>query len=120
MFDLSVTKILFLGVLALLIFGPERLPKLAAEAGRALRELRRLADNAKAELADNLPPEFRDLELSDLNPKTFVRKHLLDEPDEPVAGQGGGLGHTAEPYPLAGLAQRLGPGEVPPYDFDAT
>ena len=50
MFDLSITKILILGLLGLVIFGPDQLPRLAAQAGRALRDLRRLADNAKADL----------------------------------------------------------------------
>jgi sec-independent protein translocase protein TatB len=78
LFDLTITKIAVLGVLALVIFGPEQLPRLAAQAGRALRDLRRLADNAKSELTDGLGPEFASFDLADLNPKAFVRKHLLD------------------------------------------
>ena len=34
--DLNFTKLLVLGVVALLVFGPERLPAIAAQAGRAL------------------------------------------------------------------------------------
>lgn len=120
MFDLSIPKILVLAVLGLLIFGPDQLPKMAAQAGRMLRELRRMADNARAELTDGLGPEFRDLELSDLNPKAFVRKHLLDDLDEPLGFPGAEPYGAADPYPMAGLAERLAPGEVPPYDFDAT
>lgn len=123
MFDLSIPKILILGVLSLMIFGPEQLPKLAAQAGRALRDLRRLADNAKADLTDGLGPEFRDFDFTDLNPKTFVRKHLLDDLDDLDQYQ------TADPWPdpaaapaAAGLtdAGRLEPGEIPPYDLEAT
>ena len=44
MFDLSLTKIAVLLVLAIVIFGPDQLPKVAAQAGRTLRELRRLAE----------------------------------------------------------------------------
>ena len=66
MFDLSITKILILGLLGLVIFGPDQLPRLAAQAGRALRDLRRLADNAKADLSEHLGPEFRDFDLNDL------------------------------------------------------
>ena len=38
MFDLSLPKLLVLAVLALVIFGPDRLPKIAAQAGRAVEK----------------------------------------------------------------------------------
>src|ERR1700719_3179216 len=44
--DLSFTKLLILAVIALVVFGPDRLPGLATQAGRMLRELRRMADGA--------------------------------------------------------------------------
>ena len=78
MFDLSITKLLILAVLGLMIFGPEQLPKMAAQAGKALRDLRRLAENARTDLTDSLGPEFRDFDFNDLNPRSFVRKHLID------------------------------------------
>jgi sec-independent protein translocase protein TatB len=116
-FDLSLTKIAVLLVIAVVIFGPDQLPKVAAQAGRALRELRRLADGARRDLAEGLGPEFGDFDIADLNPRTFVRKHLLDEfeadpvvtePEAPYAGE--------MPHPAAVLA----PGESPPYDAEAT
>ena len=44
MFDLSIPKLLILAVIALVIFGPNELPKIASQAGRALRDLRRIAE----------------------------------------------------------------------------
>ena len=79
MFDLSFFKIAVLAVIALVVFGPDQLPRLAAQAGRALRDVRRLAENARADLQEHLGPEFSEFDLNDLNPKYFVRKHLLDE-----------------------------------------
>ena len=55
MFDPSLPKLLVLAVLALVVFGPHELPKIAAQAGRALRDLRRIADGAKADLRGNWP-----------------------------------------------------------------
>jgi sec-independent protein translocase protein TatB len=78
-FDLSLPKLLVLAVLALVVFGPHELPKFAAQAGRALRDLRRIADGAKADLREGLGPEFSDFDLDDLNPRRFVHKHLLSE-----------------------------------------
>jgi sec-independent protein translocase protein TatB len=126
-FDLSLWKLLLLGVIALVVFGPERLPGLASQAGRALRELRRMADGAKSELAENLGPEFSQFDLADLNPKTFVRKHLLDE----LTGDGVLLGAMTENGNGTSAAGRGRPaatapggslpaGESPPFDSEAT
>lgn len=120
MFDLSMTKILVLAVVGLVIFGPDQLPRIASQAGRMLRELRRMADSAKAELADGLGPEFRDLDIADLNPKTFVRKHLFDDLDDRPGYAGAGDDPVADPFPMAAFGERLAPGEIPPYDGDAT
>ncbi|HUB40811.1 MAG TPA: sec-independent translocase [Streptosporangiaceae bacterium] len=125
MFDLDLPKILFLGVVALIVFGPERLPGMAAQAGRALRELRRMADGAKSELQENLGPEFSQFDLADINPKHFVRKHLLDElTGDPVViggnGTNGNGNNTATLASRASAVIRLLPGETPPYDSEAT
>jgi sec-independent protein translocase protein TatB len=131
--DLNFTKLLVLGVVALLVFGPERLPAIAAQAGRALRELRRMAEGAKSELQENLGPEFSNFDINDLNPRHFVRKHLVDDLGSGVlfgsvasnggaanggASNGGGTGGTltGRSMPVAVLS----PGEAPPYDAEAT
>ena len=80
MFDLSITKLLVLAVIALVIFGPNELPRIARQAGRALRDLRQIAEGAKADLREGLGPEFQDFDFEDLNPRRFVQKHLLDDP----------------------------------------
>jgi sec-independent protein translocase protein TatB len=113
-FDLSFLKILVLGVLALVIFGPDQLPKMAAQAGRALRDLRRLADSARADLQDGLGPEFRDFDINDLNPRSFVRKHLLDDLDEDRQPQ------VSRAVPESPVGVPLTSGDAPPYDAEAT
>jgi sec-independent protein translocase protein TatB len=118
-FDLSLTKLLFLGVVALIIFGPDQLPKVASQAGRALRDLRRIAEAAKADLQEGLGPEFQDFDITDLHPKNFVRKHLWDEFDAT-----GPPAAVPEPEPSrlpeTNGVSLLAPGESPPYDSEAT
>ena len=63
MFDLSVTKLLVLAVIALVVFGPNELPKIASQAGRALRDLRRIAEGAKAGPAGGARPGVPGLRL---------------------------------------------------------
>lgn len=120
MFDLSLTKIAVLLVLAIVIFGPDQLPKVAAQAGRTLRELRRLADGARRDLTEGLGPEFSEFDITDLNPRTFVRKHLLDEFEtDPVVPEDAAYPGTPYDAPAQSAAV-LAPGESPPYDAEAT
>ena len=65
-------------LLALLIFG-ERLPKVIGDGLRMLRGLRAMAQNATSDLSRELGT---DIQLEDLHPKAFIRKHLLSEEDE--------------------------------------
>jgi sec-independent protein translocase protein TatB len=117
-FDLSIWKVLVLGVLALVIFGPDQLPKMAAQAGKALRDLRRLAEVAKSDLTEGLGPEFHDFDINDLNPRNFVRKHFWDELD--VEGDGSGDGRPGRVLREPAGSTLLAPGERPPYDSEAT
>jgi sec-independent protein translocase protein TatB len=133
-FDLSIPKLLVLAVIALIIFGPNELPKIASQAGRALRDLRKIAEGAKNDLREGLGPEFSDFDIEDLNPKRFVQKHLFDDINgdsadrKPAAtgGQGspaaaGGQASTAaNQAPARANGTLLAPGERPPYDIDAT
>ncbi len=133
MFDLSFLKLLVLGVIALVVFGPERLPGMAAQAGRMLRELRIMAEGAKSDLQDSLGADFGDFDIADLNPKHFVRKHLMDEltGDGVLTGRITGSGNGSAGNGSAGNGSaaaemlhtsgvRLSPGESPPYDSEAT
>ena len=76
--NLNWWEIVALLLLALLIFG-DRLPKVIADGLRMLRNLRDMARNATSDLSRELGT---DIQLEDLHPKTFIRKHLLSEDDE--------------------------------------
>jgi sec-independent protein translocase protein TatB len=111
-FDLSLPKLLVLAVIALVIFGPDELPKIASQAGRALRDLRKIAEGATNDLREGLGPEFADFDIEDLNPKRFVRKHLSGDPTaDQGAQQQPARQATANGTPLR-------PGERPPSDPD--
>ena len=47
-------EILVVGVLALLVFGPEKLPEMARSVGRGMTQLKKMASDAKAELDSGL------------------------------------------------------------------
>src|SRR5215472_2301499 len=79
MFDLSIPKLLVLAVIALVVFGPNELPKIAAQAGRALRDLRQIAEGAMNDLRGELGPELADFEIEDLNPRRLAHQHLFGD-----------------------------------------
>ncbi|HEY0697689.1 MAG TPA: preprotein translocase subunit TatB [Micromonospora sp.] len=76
--NLNWWEIVSLLLLALLIFG-DRLPKVISDGLRMVRNLRNMARNATGDLSRELGT---DIQLEDLHPKAFIRKHLLSEEDE--------------------------------------
>lgn len=54
MFDIGLQEMLVIGVIALLVFGPSKLPELGRMVGRALRELRRASDEFRTTVETNL------------------------------------------------------------------
>jgi sec-independent protein translocase protein TatB len=120
LFDVGLGEMAVLVVLALVIFG-DKLPQVAGQAGRMLRQFRQMADSAKADLQEGLGPEFKDFDLNDLNPKTFVRKHLLEDDDTyPAAANKNGAGLFDDEPSYATTAGRLESDEPPPFDNEAT
>ncbi len=109
MFGIGFSELAVIAFIAVLVFGPEKLPELAKQAAQLVRQLRRMANSARDELRDELGPEYADLELRDLDPRAIVRKHIAealeDGDDEPVG--------RPRVTPLAA-------GERPPYDVEAT
>ncbi|GGL10349.1 sec-independent translocase [Planomonospora parontospora] len=124
MFGLGWFEVAALVVIALLVFGPEKLPQAAAQAGRTLRNLRRMANNAKDDLQAGLGPEFADFDPADLNPKNFVRKHLTADLEDDWNGAASAAVLATPAYGpssyAAEAAEELGYGEIPPYDSEAT
>ncbi|WP_019634730.1 sec-independent translocase [Actinomadura atramentaria] len=116
MFDVGLGEMVVLVVLALVIFG-DKLPSAAQQLGRTLRQFRSMADNAKSELQKGLGPEFKDFDIADLHPKTFVRKHLFE--DDPLDFLRD-ADPTTDDLPYAVPATGLPGGERPPFDDEAT
>jgi sec-independent protein translocase protein TatB len=80
-FDIGPLELVALVVLAILVFGPEKLPKVIQDVSGFIRKVRQFSDSAKEDIRSELGPEFKDFEFEDLNPKNFARKHLLDGDD---------------------------------------
>ncbi len=85
MFDIGAPEFLLLVVAAVILFGPEKLPEFARKAARVVNYVRNIAGNAQQQLGKELGPGFENLDVRDLNPRTFIQKHLLDDVQPIVA-----------------------------------
>ncbi|MGW2520039.1 sec-independent translocase [Streptomyces sp. NPDC001617] len=74
--DIGPLELVTLVVLAVLVFGPDKLPKVIQDVTRTIRKIREFSESAKQDIRSELGPEFKDFEFEDLNPKTFIRKQL--------------------------------------------
>jgi TatA/E family protein of Tat protein translocase len=90
MFDIGLQEMLVIGVLALLVFGPSKLPELGRMVGRAMREFRRASDEFRTTVETNL-------HINDPDPL----------PPEPVAAA-----PAAEPVPLPSELEPVAPEAV--------
>ena len=87
MFDIGFQEILLIGLLALIVFGPSKLPELGRKVGRAMREFRRASDEFRSTVETNLH---------------------MNEPDPPPVEQ-----TAAEPEPASALPVEPTPGAEP-------
>lgn len=78
MFNIGGGEIIGLLVLGIILIGPDRMPSVAADAARLLVKLKNIAQTATNELKENLGPGYEDLQVKDLNPKAFIKKHMGD------------------------------------------
>ncbi|MGW0910363.1 sec-independent translocase [Streptomyces sp. NPDC002784] len=74
--DIGPLELVTLIVLAVLVFGPDKLPKVIQDVMRTVRKIREFSESAKQDIRQELGPEFKDFEFEDLNPKTFIRKQM--------------------------------------------
>ncbi|WP_375496616.1 sec-independent translocase [uncultured Jatrophihabitans sp.] len=79
MFNIGPLEFLVLAMVAIVVVGPDRLPKLAKDAAEMLRTLRDLATGARQQLRDELGPEFADIDLRNLNPRTAVQRAVFGD-----------------------------------------
>ena len=87
MFNIGSGEFLGLFILAVILVGPERMPRVASDAAKLYVKLRNLAQGLTQELRSNLGPGYEDLDVKDLHPKTFIKKHItsvVEQADSPV------------------------------------
>ncbi|KZM36721.1 twin-arginine translocase TatA/TatE family subunit [Oerskovia enterophila] len=86
MFGINGAEFVVLLVVAVIVIGPERLPRYAEQLGAFVRTARGFLKDAKSRVDEELGPEVGDVDWSKLDPRQYdprriVREALLDDDD---------------------------------------
>ena len=115
MFGVGLPELAVIIVVAVVVFGPDRLPDFARQAGRMVRQLRQFTQSARDDLRDELGPEYANFELTT---STHARRSASTSSEA--------WSDSEQPAPNGserngnGVKRPLAEGERPPYDSDAT
>jgi len=99
--DIGLQELLLILIVALLVFGPKRLPELGRALGRAMREFRRASDEFRSTLETNL--QLNEPDPVPFTPEPVVAESPLVTPVEAAPG----------PLPDAPLNPYAEPAAVP-------
>jgi sec-independent protein translocase protein TatB len=117
-------KLLLIGVIALFLIGPDRLPAYSAQFARLIRQLRTMASGAKDRMREELGPDFDDMDWKKLDPRQYDPRRIIREAlrDEPVAAPVKPVAATPVVMESAyAKRKRLAEeGKAAPFDPDAT
>lgn len=123
MFGLSGEKLLILGIIAVIVLGPERLPQYAKGLANIIKNLRKMADGAKTQIKDELGPEYEDLDWRKLDPRQYDPRRIIREAlteDMDFKAEKAALKDVVAVATAAPVVQHLVEGEKPPFDSEAT
>lgn len=116
-FGLTIEKLLLIGLIAVMIIGPERLPAAAESLHRAIQQVRRMARTAQERVREELGSEVADVDWQRLDPRQYdprriIREALLTEPEAPpapgVTASARGEDEPDVPTPVTAVAQQAG------------
>ena len=125
-FGLTFDKLLIIGIIALVLIGPERLPGYAAKLGQLVRSLRDMANGAKSRLREEMGPDFDDVDWRQLDPRQYdprriIRDALMDDPvAPPVASVAAAVTRPQRESAYAQRQRHLKEGRPAPFDDEAT
>jgi sec-independent protein translocase protein TatB len=124
MFDINGSEFIILLIVAVFVIGPERMPEYAAKLAKLVRQLRDMADTAKAQLREQMGPDFEDVDWKQYDPRQYdprriVREALMDQ--APEDGQPSSSGDVqGGSFKAPSSFRRHDPDKPTPYDEEAT
>jgi sec-independent protein translocase protein TatB len=113
-FGISGEKLLILGLIAIFVLGPDKLPHYAQQLARLVKSLKKMAEGAKGQLQNEIGEEvnWKQLDPRQYDPRRIIREALSEtEPVNPVASLN---------KPVTKFQPKLAKGENAPFDSEAT
>ncbi len=89
MFDIGFSELLVIGVVALIVIGPERLPKVARTAGLLLGRLQRYVSTIKSDIS-------REMELDELKKAGEQFRQSLEQTENKITEEVAGAQHALQ------------------------
>ena len=78
-FGLTFEKLLIIGIIAVFILGPERLPYYASQLARLVKSLRTMANGAKDRMREEMGPDFDEIDWKKLDPRQYDPRRIIRE-----------------------------------------
>ncbi|HEX7287944.1 MAG TPA: twin-arginine translocase TatA/TatE family subunit [Candidatus Angelobacter sp.] len=90
--NLGFTEMVFLVILAFMLFGPKRLPEIARQLGKFVAEFKKASNDFQSQIHQ----EIRKLELEDVDPRKHLEAALPKLPSEEDLSLSGALNRLTE------------------------
>lgn len=119
MFGLTFEKLLLIGILAVFLLGPERLPYYASQLARLVKSLKKMADGAKDRMREEMGPDFDEVDWKKLDPRQYDPRRIIREAlvDDVVVTSAPPVGESAYVRRKRRLEEE---GKRAPFDAEAT
>jgi TatA/E family protein of Tat protein translocase len=89
--SIGPAELMLIFIVALLVFGPKKLPEIGKSVGKAIREFKRTSEEIKSRIEDEIQAsEIKDVARDLTNEVTGLKDNLLKEPEkkEPAKDDG--------------------------------
>lgn len=125
---ISFEKILLIGLIAVLLVGPERLPQYAESFARLVRRAGEFLRDTRSRVRDEMGPEIGDVDWRKLDPRQYDPRRIIRDAlfeDEAAAAPGAAATTLAEPRTekvarTPFVRPEFSRASPPPYDDEAT
>lgn len=117
------SEALILLVIVLIVVGPERLPRYAAQLGKFIRSIRVMLTDAQTRVRDELAQEGEEIPWDKLDPRQYDPRRIVRDAvmgdEDPAPNRAVGAGAAAAAASTIKVVRR-DPNTPPPFDSEAT
>ena len=99
MFGLGMGELLVIFVIALIVFGPKKLPEIGRSVGRAMIEFKKASQEFQDSMREEMKEVEKNAQLDEIKKLTNIQLPDFNEPEAPKAPEPQGEAQKAEQKP---------------------